>query len=858
MKKTTLTNLFAIATVMVIASCTKEVSNNIPKEPQGKIFTAQFEVVKTTLDDTHTPAWVEGDAIGVTSANDNNVECVLLDASKGIFSADNIEGSAPFWAVYPYSENNTFSGDVLTAVLPAEQKLVEGSPVAPGALVAACKSNSSTLSFKNCVSLLQITIPVADVKKVEISAPADNEYLAGKFTMDLSEDTLAPTLDASEPSKSVVLLPAGEAFVAGTYYVAVAPVTLSSLKIEFTNAKDEKVSVTKTKAMTFARSAGSNLGSFFVYDLETADDLIKWAKQTAKSTPWDVVTLKNDIVLDDTQAAEYVEAHNFCGTFDGGNHKISGLTCPLFGDMQGIVKNLEVEATIEFDGAESSQIKGKVNGMGILAQYLKHELNSAAKVENVTASGSITITDNAISHAQYVGGICGGTNGVPVTGCTNNAAITVNGQITGKLLVGGIVGVCQTDVKGNLEDCTNAGAVTISSTASSTDILTVGGIAGNVLRAITVDNCDNSGEITNSAASATTFYTGGIVGFWDVASQGTKTATISNCDNTGKVTDDSQYATAVDHITAGVVASINASDPVIGEEGVTESKINVKNCSNDKVAITNSASQTKNCYNGGIVGLLSHYGVIEGCINKSAGVDYDRVVVKATTASEKIAIGGVVGIFNKNAYIHNCQNQGRVYLVSGVSCNTVRMGGIAGSANHAELIAGKALVTYENCKNYGTVLHAAAGCSEKSHVGGILGSAAGGKAITIKNCVNKVKESQGIRIANNPSGSKTTMCMGGIIGYTYYPDRLEGCKHFGEVSRAGANIARCGGFFGSNGGQSTKIFIGNDCRIGGKVRGTAITSGNAQSYFGYDSWTNIGSKMETDLTSADAYWDGTE
>ena len=855
MKKTTLTNLFAIATVMVIASCAKEVSNNIPEEPQGKIFTAQFEGVRTTLDDAHTPAWVEGDAIGVTSGTDNNVECALLNAAAGTFDAGNIEGSAPFWAVYPYSENNTFSGDVLTAVLPAEQKLVEGSPVAPGALVAACKSTSSTLSFKNCVSLLQITIPVADVKKVEISAPAENEYLAGKFTMDLSEDTLAPTLDASEPSKSVVLLPAGEAFVAGTYYVAVAPVTLSSLKIEFTNAKDEKVSVTKTKAMTFARSAGSNLGSFFVYDLETADDLIKWAKQTAKSTPWDVVTLKNDIVLDDTQAAEYVEAHNFCGTFDGGNHKISGLTCPLFGDMQGIVKNLEVEATIEFDGAESSQIKGKVNGMGILAQYLKHELNSAAKVENVTASGSLTITNTAIDHAQYVGGICGGINGVPVTGCANNAAITVNGQITGKLLVGGIVGVCQTDVKGNLKDCTNAGAVTISSTASSTDILTVGGIAGNVLRSITVDNCDNSGEITNSAASATTFYTGGIVGFWDVASQQTKTATISNCDNTGKVTDNSEYATAVDHITAGVAATINASAPGDASDAVLTSNIHVTACTNS-VVITNTAAQAKISVNGGILGDVKHYSVIENCENKSPDGTYNRVLTQSTNASTQIAMGGIVAKFAGNAYIHNCRNQGRVYL-NGATCGDVRMGGIAGLGGHAELVAGEALVTYEDCRNTGNILHNAAGCSEKSHVGGIFGSASG-KAVTIKNCVNKVATTQGIRIANNPSASKATMCMGGIIGYTYYPDHLEGCKHFGEVSRAGANIARCGGFFGSNGGQSTKIYIDTDCRIGGKVRGTAITSGNARSYFGYDTWANISSKMETTLTSADAYWDGEE
>ena len=181
-------SLFAACAILFAVSCTKE--NNEPIAPnKGQepvtsdlVFTAAHEdvnITKTTLNSNLTPEWTIGDAIGLTSATDTNVECELLSAEEGTFNGSAVLGEAPFHAVYPYSLNNTFSGSVLTAEVPQVQTVAEGQNVAPGALVAACVSESTELAFRNCVSLMQLDLPVDNIKSVVIESTGENEYLAG-------------------------------------------------------------------------------------------------------------------------------------------------------------------------------------------------------------------------------------------------------------------------------------------------------------------------------------------------------------------------------------------------------------------------------------------------------------------------------------------------------------------------------------------------------------------------------------------------------------------------------------------------------------------------------------------------------
>lgn len=145
--------------------------------------------------------------------------------------------------------------------------------------------------------------------------------------------------------------------------------------------------------------------------------------------------------------------NGFCGNYDGGGFKISGIK-------------------ILYDGVSS----GYSNDYKGLFGYV---YNSELK--------NINVCDSEISGSQYVGGIVGqaGYN-VSIKYCSNSAIIN------GKKYVGGIAGEGQT-----INNCYNNGNVT-----SSGDY--AGGIAGNALNII--DNTYNRGSVSGQN------YVGGLIG----------------------------------------------------------------------------------------------------------------------------------------------------------------------------------------------------------------------------------------------------------------------------------------------------------------------------------------------------------
>ena len=184
--------LIAMATVAVVSCAKEELGNNTPETTDGLVFTVQNEVVvKSVLNENITPEWVSGDVISV-----NGTSCELLDAAAGTFNGASVETAESYAAVYPYAAENNFVGSVLSATVPAEQVIAAGQNVAAGALVAASISDNTTLKFKNCVSLMQIDLPIEGVKEIVITVDGETEVLAGPFTMDLAAETLAPVAAA--------------------------------------------------------------------------------------------------------------------------------------------------------------------------------------------------------------------------------------------------------------------------------------------------------------------------------------------------------------------------------------------------------------------------------------------------------------------------------------------------------------------------------------------------------------------------------------------------------------------------------------------------------------------------------------
>ena len=157
----------------------------------------------------------------------------------------------------------------------------------------------------------------------------------------------------------------------------------------------------------------------------------------------------------------------FAGTFDGNNHKISGLTLTaglddqgLFGCSSGMIRNLGIEnGNISIGSAERT---------GAICGY------SSGTIENCWNSADIKgSTEGGI----YVGGICGYSTGT-ISGCLNTGDITANS------FIGGICGNTNRDTQ--ISNCFNSGSITGKEQ--------IGGIAGINLNNITF--CINAGELT--------------------------------------------------------------------------------------------------------------------------------------------------------------------------------------------------------------------------------------------------------------------------------------------------------------------------------------------------------------------------
>lgn len=712
MKKNFIKNLLAVAAVMATASCAKEAIQDANENPatdpvQGKCFTAVFEEVKSTLNGDRYPEWVEGDAIGVTTSEDANVECTKIEG-RNAFNAEGLQGPAPFYAVYPYSTGNTFEGGVLYATVPTTQQLGQGQNVAPGALVAACKSENYTLNFKNCVSLMQIEIPIENVKKVKVQATTAGEKLSGAFTMNLEELNPAAATEGAEDY--VELLPSGESFAIGTYYISVIPGTIKAVKITFTNTEDKEVSVSKSASTTFARSNGINMGSFFKYEISTADELIKWAAQNAKYTAWDVVELKADITLTAEQAAKYVEAHEFKGVFDGKNHKISGLKTPLFGNLRGaIVKDIEIEANIVSNGKQASPFKGTDYGVGILAHYTYPDQGQASPVlSNIKTYGSIEVKELNVTHNFMFGGVVGASNGTPLVDCENNATVTFTSGTTGSatLNIGGVIGAAQNTTTSDLTNCVNKGKVTLAGFSGTSSPVAAGcvglitqaveinncsneaevevastvgnisfivaGLAGNFTGAATVAGCENSGAVNVNAPAGKYLVIGGLVG-----SLKPDAAVVKNSENKGVVTVNTNAANRSD--VGGVIAYTGS-----GSDGGKAGGYYVQKVTNSGNIVVNgtSGSSTDQFRIGGIIGNLSYGGIIgkdkDGndtpCYNKA------NITVKSPQTKHIRIAGGIGSTTNVKTNVYNIHNTGNITIeiTDGKTCAQVDCGGIVG------------------------------------------------------------------------------------------------------------------------------------------------------------------------------------
>ena len=223
----------------------------------------------------------------------------------------------------------------------------------------------------------------------------------------------------------------------------------------------------------------------------------KGLKNLAKLVNNGAIDINITLTADITLTGEWTpigidDKHQYIGTFDGGNHTISGLTVTgsdeyagLFGYIGkdgGTVKNVVLENV----QITSDYQYGYVGGV---AGY------SRGNIENCSVSGSVSSNYSA-------GGVVAQQFGNSITKCGSSATVKGTGE------VGGVAG--KTDNSATLTACYATGNVTFE--RASTINTFAGGVVGSNGTGSILTACYATGNVTGTGTGTGSCYVGGVTG----------------------------------------------------------------------------------------------------------------------------------------------------------------------------------------------------------------------------------------------------------------------------------------------------------------------------------------------------------
>mgnify|MGYP000397154417 CR=1 FL=1 len=247
---------------------------------------------------------------------------------------------------------------------------------------------------------------------------------------------------------------------------------------------------------TEAYSYDSNTRTITIYSGEG----LKVAADEVNSGNTDInIILDKDIDLTNTKWTPIGTDHSnsYTGTFDGGNHTISGLTVKGSNEYAGLFGCIDDGGTVKNVVLENVQIASdnQYANVGGVAGY------SRGNIENCSVSGSVSGNSNSNGTSNCVGGVVGQQYGGTITECTSSAIVD------GRNEVGGVVG--QTNNGATLTACYATGDVTAERDPRNNTY--AGGVVGfNGVGTLTA--CYATGNVTGTGTGSGSIYVGGVTG----------------------------------------------------------------------------------------------------------------------------------------------------------------------------------------------------------------------------------------------------------------------------------------------------------------------------------------------------------
>ncbi len=231
--------LSAAAILMTPASCSVKESPELPdpRTPMtfyvGPTDSSAGTDTRTSLQPDLSVFWSANDRIRVFDGSEYDNVFTLTEgagSSSGIFEGLAMAGAGTYYALYPYSQDASFTGSEIRASLPAEQHYAAGSfDTMLNPSVAKTDEETGIFTFDNVASLIQVTNNTESaVSSIRINA----QSIAGAYTVDMNSNTFT-AMAAQEGSLSSVSLSSedGTSLGTGPYYLVVLPGTYSTLDV---------------------------------------------------------------------------------------------------------------------------------------------------------------------------------------------------------------------------------------------------------------------------------------------------------------------------------------------------------------------------------------------------------------------------------------------------------------------------------------------------------------------------------------------------------------------------------------------------------------------------------------------------
>lgn len=771
-----------LALVMLATSCstdTTDVNLNGAKVTLG-VSLDQTRTYMGELNNGQYPVlWSEGDCLLVN----NKVVAVPAEYVGKATVQVAVDAAEAYNVAYPA---DLVYGNELT--ISEVQKYAEGSFAVGSGVMVGYSHSADAVGLRNLYGYLKFTVTgAANVDAVTVVA-AGGEAISGTYAINYKEATIAPK--------------AGKDIIRVTEVVAkdgVATVVVAVPAGEYSKGFEVKVKDNANGVMVKSlKAAGTVVEAGTVYAMPE----VAYAATATETEITTVADLKAFIAA--ANAGDYSAYVSADGEVKlGADLDLTGETLEPITTFNGI-----------FNG-QGYALKNWTSSKGLFV------LNSGT-VKNIVIDESCKLTLPVITAAAMIGFVVDQNTGL-VSGCVNNADITLNHEadLALQYKVGAIVGY--SSGAGKVSNCINNGDITMTFPAITAGSDYLGGVVGNTsmddASSVAVENCINNGDLTFTVQGASkNVYLGGISGACN--SRGV----INNCINNGAVVYNfiaggSGAYPNVGGIVGYTACTINDcknyGDVTFYSEGdLTRPAVagiagyvskNVKGCDNygnisakgNKFAKANSATAAgaggeqwpafAGCF--GCVGTVASNGTadISDCNN------YGKVLVVNPNGSCRFAAAGVVGEPCGN--VKNCHNYGDVDVTGG---SQVYLGGVAG---YHYLATDKVM---ENCSNEGDVIlregtYFYGGGGDLSgaayqYVGGLVGSYNKYTNFKATNCVNKGEVKSVCRLP---------VLIGGLVGCIR--GTFENCENYGDVINEngyGTKLSATAGIAGFGGGSS--------------------------------------------------------